>query len=233
MPCCSEYGPTGAIDAPQSRTYGARICHQRGSRPLVSLSNARSRKPIEPSVVDWYQASRNKVVAVVMEHLPASRSKKRSTHRLWAGCVRRSICTLCIATFRRLGFGISVSFPRTDRLFASSGASGWSIGGATPPNIVARRFREADIFPSWHGLQQYAMVRPRIISMETLETCGSRLVRDPERHYMHTMYNEHGPAVMWFGSNGIPVGLQNKSTVLLDARCCFTWIAPSMKPATR
>lgn len=94
---------------------------------------------------------------------------------------------------------------------------------ATPLNIVARLFREAHILPSWHGLQMYATPKAREVSMETLEICGSRLIRDPERRYMHTEYDDHGPAVMWFGSTR---GATNKNkppkNVPWRLRLCFT-----------
>lgn len=106
---------------------------------------------------------------------------------------------LCMRMYLRFGCGTTVSF-----LMPTSATRKSHIvlpcELATPLNIVARRFREADILPSWHGLQKYATPTARDVSLETLEICGSRLVRDPERRYMHTDYDDHGPAVMWFGS---------------------------------
>lgn len=73
------------------------------------------------------------------------------------------------------------------------------IPHATPVNLVARRFRDAEILPSWTGLQTYAMTQSREIPYACLESYASREAHDPHRRQIHTQYEDPGAAVMWLG----------------------------------
>lgn len=67
-------------------------------------------------------------------------------------------------------------------------------------NLIACRFREAHIWPSWHDLWRLVLPpaeRPSV-PLERLEVDAGRLTRDPERRHMFTEYDD-GVCVMWFG----------------------------------
>ena len=66
-------------------------------------------------------------------------------------------------------------------------------------NLVARRFRDAEILPSWSSLQTYTMTQPIEIPLACLEAYANREAHDPHRRHIHTQYEEPGAAVMWLG----------------------------------
>lgn len=93
------------------------------------------------------------------------------------------------------------------------------IPHSTPIHLVAHDFRCARILPSWNGLCDALVLddaKSTGVPFGTLEVAGSRLIRDPDRRYMHTEYENPAcpsdvPSVMWFGNEvffyvTLPVG---------------------------
>lgn len=68
-------------------------------------------------------------------------------------------------------------------------------------NLIARRFRDAHIWPSWY--EMWRLVLPSTshchpeVSLERLEATAGRTTYDPDRRHMFTTHD--GLSVMWFG----------------------------------
>lgn len=84
----------------------------------------------------------------------------------------------------------------------------------TSINLMARRFDDAGLWPSWRGLVRYvtpptpslmSSMLLDILSVGMLEVHAGRLTSDPQRHRMHTAhanaYTDAVPVAVWLGED--------------------------------
>ena len=72
------------------------------------------------------------------------------------------------------------------------------IPSDTPPLLCSMKFAAADIFPTWNNLFRVIVPDKDAPSFACLESAANRVVYDPIRCLMQTLYS-NGSAVMWFG----------------------------------